>query len=152
MLDSDASTEDADIQLKSKLKTNSESQTDTESESESDEGLTSDLRIVPYYMDENMEMTNGDQHKTNSNNNSTKQATNSVKETHNDINVAVAEAVMNLLRNVGLNAEKLSDEQMEQYIKYVMKTSFPNNVNPRTGSVETLSCSDSNDSQCTNYH
>lgn len=146
MLDSDASTEDADIQLKSMIKNNSESQTDTESESESDEGLTSELRIVPYYMDENMEMTNGHQHKTNSNNNLIKQATNSVKDANNDINVAVAEAVMNLLRNVGLNAEKLSDEQMEQYIKYVMKTSFPNNVIRRKGSVETLSCSDSNDS------
>lgn len=52
-------------------------------------------------------------------------AENSVVKKDDHIHAIVAEKVMKLLQDFGLNVSKMSDEQVDNYIKYVFKIHFP---------------------------
>lgn len=148
MLDSDAVTEDdaSDCDMESDAKNRSKSNNESESDTESEDGLRSGfgLSMPQHLIDEaraliNSSGENSQEVKTDIKEDTTKESIYTAKDSD-----AIADSVLSFFQSCGLNPANLSDEQVQQYIEFIVKsTSKP--TNDRAGSVETTHSSDSND-------
>ncbi|XP_055319527.1 uncharacterized protein LOC129577090 [Sitodiplosis mosellana] len=153
-IDSAATTEDEASECEFESGSKNRSKTDNGSESEcGDDVATSRFRLpLPQNLiDEALSWAKDESSMKSQEDSSTatittaKEPSNEIKENDAAIDFdAVADSVLSFFQTCGLNPANLSDEQVQQYIEYIVK-STPKPANDRAGSVETLMSSDSND-------